>query len=157
MRSSARGNETEAVVLSALVRRGYEVLVPFGEGQPYDLVVHLIGPEFLRVQCKTAWPSRGCLIFNCRSTDHGRGPQSYLGLADIFAVYFPPNQTVYLIPIEGVAAFEGRLRLEPTRNNQRRGIRFAAEFEIDRWTMEALGKLVADAPPMGAHTPVAVA
>jgi len=147
MSSSNRGNETEAVVLSALVRRNYEVLIPFGEGQPYDLVVDLAGREFLRVQCKTAWPSRGCLIFNCRSTDHGRGPQSYLGLADIFAVYFPPRQTVYLVPIDGVAAFEGRLRLEPTRNNQRRGIRFAAEFEIDRWTAEGLRRLATGAPP----------
>lgn len=157
MRPPARGNETEAVVLSAFVRRNYEVLVPFGEGQPYDLVVHLTGREFLRVQCKTAWPNGGCLIFNCRSTDHGRGPQPYFGLADIFAVYFPPTQAVYLVPIDGVAAFEGRLRLEPTRNNQRREIRFAAEFEIDRWTKEALSGLAAGASCASARMPVSVA
>jgi hypothetical protein len=157
MGGSKRGNETEAVVLSEFVCRNYEVLIPFGEGQPYDLVVHLAGPEFLRVQCKTAWPNRGCLIFNCRSTDHGRGPQSYFGLADIFAVYFPSNRTVYLVPIDGVAAFEGRLRLEPTRNNQQRGIRFATEFEIDRWTLDGLRKLVAVSPPASARTLAPVA
>jgi hypothetical protein len=156
MRSSKRGNETEAVVLSALVRRNYEVLIPFGEGQPYDLVVHLVGPEFLRVQCKTAWPSGGCLIFNSRSTDHGRGPRSYSGLADIFAVYFPLNRGVYLVPIKGVAEFKGRLRLEPTRNNQRQGVRFAAEFEIDCWTTEGLRELVAKTPlaPVRSSVPV---
>ncbi|HEX6229918.1 MAG TPA: group I intron-associated PD-(D/E)XK endonuclease, partial [Solirubrobacterales bacterium] len=74
MRRAGRGNKGEAMVLAALVYRDFEVLVPFGEGQPYDLVVHLTAARFLRVQCKTAWPYGGCMIFNCRSTDHGRGP-----------------------------------------------------------------------------------
>jgi hypothetical protein len=125
-------------VLSAFAQRGFHVLVPFGDGHPYDLVLHLAGAEFLRVQCKTAWPKGGCLVFNCRSTDHGRGPQSYAGLADIFGVFFPPRQSIYLVPIDGVANFEGRLRLDPTRNNQQRGVRMATEFEIDRWTTERL-------------------
>ena len=129
------------MVLAALVRRKLEVLVPFGEGQPYDLVVHIAGSTFLRVQCKTAWPVGGCMVFNCRSTDHGRGPQSYLGLADIFGVYFPPSQAVYLVPIDAVAEFEGRLRLEPPRNNQRQRIRFAETYEIERWTIDSLGEV----------------
>src|SRR3978361_1194872 len=106
------GNTAEAMVLSALVRRGFHVLIPFGEGHPYDLAVHLGKTSILRIQCKTAWPSQGCLIFNSRSTDHGAGPQSYLGLADIFGIYFPVNQAVYLVPIDGVASFKGRLRVE---------------------------------------------
>jgi PD-(D/E)XK nuclease superfamily protein len=81
-------------------------------------------------------PWQGCVVFNSRSTDHGNGPKSYAGLADIFGVYFPPTSAVYLVPIDAVAAFEGRLRLEPTRNNQRRLIRYAAEYEIDRWSPE---------------------
>ena len=130
------------MVLNALVRRGLDVSVPFGSGQPYDLVVDL-GGAFLRVQCKRAWPVGGCLVFNCRSTDHGRGPQSYRGLADIFGIYFPPARSVFLVPIDGVAEFEGRLRLEEPRNNQRRGVRFAADYAIDRWSREDLRGLVA--------------
>jgi hypothetical protein len=136
------GNTAEAVVLSALVRRGFHVLVPFGEGHPYDLAIHLGTTSILRVQCKTAWPSGGCLIFNSRSTDHGGGPQSYLGLADIFGIYFPVNQAVYLVPIDAVASFKGRLRLEPPLNNQKRRVRLAADFEIDRWTPELLRGIV---------------
>jgi hypothetical protein len=63
-------------------------------------------------------------------------------LADIFGVYFPPNQAVYLVPIDAVAQFEGRLRLEPTLNNQRRRIRQAADFEIDRWSVNSLRDLL---------------
>jgi hypothetical protein len=141
MKTATRGNAAEARILAEFVARGFDVLVPFGSGQPYDLVVDLGGP-LLRVQCKTAWLiPRGCLAFNCRSTDHGRGPQPYDGLADLFAVYLPPRDATYLIPIDAVAGFQGRLRLEPTKNNQARGVRFAADFEIGRWTKERLAAL----------------
>ena len=126
------------MVLAALVQRGYDVAVPFGEGQPYDLLVDLGDRDFLRVQCKRAWSLRGCVVFNCRSTDHGRGPQAYHGLADIFGVYFPPTSSVYLVPLDAIASFEGRLRLESARNNQRRRIRLAAEYEIDKWSPDSL-------------------
>ncbi len=141
MLSPTRGNAAEAAVLSALIQRGLHVFVPFGDGHPFDLAVQIAGPTFLRVQCKTAWPKGGCLVFNCRSTDHGRGPQPYDGLADIFGVFFPPRQSVYLVPIYSVASFEGRLRLDPTLNNQRRRVRMAADFEVERWTPEALQKV----------------
>lgn len=135
------------MVLAALTCRGFSVLLPFGEGLPYDLVVDLGKPGFLRIQCKTAWRRKGCLIFNTRSTDHGQGSRSYEGLADIFGVYFPPNRTVYLVPIYAVARFEGRLRLEPTLNNQQRKIRQAEDFEIGRWSADSLRELLSrDAP-----------
>lgn len=134
-------------MLNGLVHRGYPVLLPFGSGQPYDLVVEL-GSSMLRVQCKRAWPSHGCVVFNARSTDHGRGRRSYVGLADIFGVYFPPTSSVYLVPIDAITASKGWLRLGPTRNNQRKGVRFAAEYEIDRWTLGGLREVAAKAPGM---------
>ncbi len=143
MARAGSGNTGEAMVLAALVRRGFDVLVPFGEGLAYDLAVDLEGKCFLRIQCKTAWPQRGCLVFNSRTTDHGRGRQSYRGLADIFGVYFPPSGSVYLVPIDAVAEFAGRLRLKPTLNNQIKGVRFAVEFEIDRWSMDSLREITA--------------
>ena len=144
MKTATRGNAAEARILAEFVGRGFDVLMPFGGGQPYDLAVDLGGSHFLRVQCKTAWlVGRGCLAFNCRSTDHGKGRQPYDGLADLFAVYLPPRDAIYLVPLDGVASQRGRLRLEPARNNQRRNVRFAAEVEIDRWTEEKLRALSA--------------
>ena len=89
------------------------------------------------------WALRGCVVFNSHSTDHGRGERSYIGLADLFGVYFPPDDKVFLVPVGAVSPFEGCLRLEPTRNNQRKRIRFAAEFEIERWSEEKLRALTA--------------
>src|SRR5436190_23415983 len=86
MKTAARGNAAEAAVLSALVTRGYNVLVPFGGGHPYDLVVEACG-RFVRLQCKAGWSrrgSRGCIIFNSHSTDHGNGALPYHGRADVF-------------------------------------------------------------------------
>ena len=95
MLTSIKGNVAEAKVLTAFAERGYHVLVPFGDGQPYDLVVHLASEGvMLRVQCKNARHVGQCVIFNSRSTDLGRGPQPYTGAADIFGVYFPPTDAV---------------------------------------------------------------
>ena len=135
-------------MLNALIAHGFEVAIPFGSGHPYDLVMETGEGSLLRVQCKRSWPVGGCLVFNCRSTDHGRGPRSYRGLADVFGVYFPPAESVFLVPLDAVAESEGRLRLDRPRNNQRRGIRFAADYAIDRWTPAALHELVA---PAAAH------
>jgi hypothetical protein len=87
-------------------------------------------------------------VFNSRGTDHGNGCRSYRGLADIFGVYFPQTDGVYLVPIEEVADSKGWLRVEPTRNNQKRGVRFAADFEIDRWTIEDLRRVAVQAQAM---------
>jgi hypothetical protein len=144
MVTATRGNAAEARLLSEFVARGFDVLVPFGGGQPYDLAVDL-GTMTLKIQCKTAWLTAGgsCLTFNCRSTDHGRGRRPYDGLADLFGVFLPPRDSVYLVPLDSVGGFAGRLRLEPTKNNQKRGVRFAEDFEIDCWTWERLRALSA--------------
>ena len=142
MLTNIKGNVAEAKVLTAFAERGYHVLVPFGDGQPYDLVVHLpVHRSMLRVQCKSARQLGQSAVFNCRSTDHGRGPQPYTGAADIFGVYFPPTDVVYVVAVNELAGFEGRLRLTPALNNQRRGIRMAQDYEIDRWSSDRLSRL----------------
>jgi hypothetical protein len=141
MTTARKGNTTEAAVLSALVEQDLAVLVPFGEGHPYDLVVHLRANSFLRIQCKTARVQNGCLLFNSRSTDHGRGEGTYLGLADLFGVYCPTTGAVYLVPVHEVPTSVVYLRLEPTRNNQQRGIRFAANYEIGQVSVESLSEM----------------
>jgi hypothetical protein len=141
MSTSSAGIRCEAAVLNELVAAGFRVLVPFGDGHPYDLAVDL-GTRFLRVQCKTARPIDGCLIFNAYATDHGHGPVSYVGRADVFGVYFPPSHSVYLVPV-GLIESECRLRLQPPRNNQRRRVRFASDFEFSAARPDTVARLAA--------------
>jgi hypothetical protein len=69
-------------------------------------------------------------------------------LADLYGVFFAPLDAVYLVPVEEVAAHHGRLRVEPTRNNQRQRVRLAADYDIDRWDGQRLLAL-----SVGAHLP----
>jgi hypothetical protein len=71
-----------------------------------------------------------------------RVPRSYVGPADVFGVYFPPSDKVHLVPIDAFGMGKASLRIEPSRNNQPRGIRMAADYELDRRTPERLATLV---------------
>jgi hypothetical protein len=42
----------------------------------------------------------------------------------------PPLRKVYLVPVNDVGHTEVRLRLKPARNNQAKGIRIAADYEV---------------------------
>jgi hypothetical protein len=52
---------------------------------------------------------------------------------------------VYLVPLDAVGNFRAYLRLEPARNNQKRKINFASDFEIERWNVESLLEVQAEA------------
>jgi hypothetical protein len=149
MDTALKGTAAEAAVLSALIARGFPVLMPFGQGHPYDLVLHLTGTGFLRIQCKAARRRKGSLVFNPCTTDHGRGRLPYIGLADLFRVHYAPTRAVFLVPVQDAPAFSCSLRLDPARNNQQRGTRLAADYEMDRWTPERFAALAIE-PGTGA-------
>jgi hypothetical protein len=153
MGTAATGNATEAAVLTALAGLELTVLIPFGDGEAFDLVAYLGEGKFLRVQCKTARERNGVILFNSRSTDHGRGRGEYTGLADAFGVYAPCTDSVYLVPVAQVSTYVHTLRLEQPRNNQRRRIRYAADFRIDRWSVPRLRSIVE--PDVLGHVSVA--
>ena len=123
------GERSEGMVLAALLRAGKVVLQPFGDNQRYDLVVDDDG-TFIRVQCKTGRLKNGAIYFDtCSSQAHrGRGKQDYRGQADVFGVYFPDRDEVYLVPVEEVGRNLGVLRLVPPKNGQTKGVRMAASY-----------------------------
>lgn len=132
------GDRTEAHVLAALVETYATVLVPWGEQQRYDFVVEDHAGEFLRIQAKTGRLRDGAVRFNtCSSTAHhrrgggGSGTSlDYRGAADCFAVHCAATGAVYLVPVHEVGTREASLRVEPARNGQRAGIRFAADYQL---------------------------
>jgi PD-(D/E)XK nuclease superfamily protein len=131
----AKGDRSVLAIMLALNEAGYALLVPFGENTRYDLVID-DGSRLSRVQCKTGRLRSGAVTFNvCSTYAHHPNPRvvrrDYHGQVDYFAVFCPDNRRAYLIPIaELPLRKQGRLRVDPPRNNQRLGIRFAADFEI---------------------------
>lgn len=134
------GDRSTLAIMAALREQGFALLVPFGENTRYDLVID-DGRRLLRVQCKTGRLRNGAVRFSaCSVSAHHRRPATirhYLGQIDLFAVYCPETSSVYLIPIdEAPLRKSGSLRVDPSRNNQRKHIRFAADYEIGRVQLE---------------------
>jgi hypothetical protein len=118
MQTREKGNLTEAKILAALVKAGYLVSVPFGDGHKYDFVIDDL-TSLLRVQCKTGRVKNGTLFFNSYSqSGNGATKQGYYGLADLFAVLNPETEEVYLVPVEGFGMTGISLRLVPPLNGQ---------------------------------------
>jgi hypothetical protein len=131
--TNAAGAIAEGAVLAALLAAGKTVLMPFGT-QPYDLVFEDAG-VFHRVQVKAGREYRGALNFNAfsRTGDDRRHKITYRGKIDYFGIYLPTRRTCYLIPIKDVgqvSGMQGNFRLDPPKNNQSRGIRYAHHYLI---------------------------
>ena len=130
--SHAVGNVSEAVLLARFVRAGYQVLVPFGEGHRYDLVVDRDG-ALQRVQVKTGrLLATGVIKFAACSSHYHRGGTSsdYRGDVVLFAVYCPALDRCYLVPVDEVGTSHAYLRVDPVRNGQAAGVRYAADYEF---------------------------
>ena len=131
MNPKDKGDRSEGMILAALLKAGKTVLTPFGDNQRYDLVTEE-GGTFTRIQCKTGRLREGAILFNTSSRHHhrGKGASSYRGEIELFGVYCPDNDKVYLVPVNDVPLEQGSLRLTPPRNNQKRNIRLAENYEL---------------------------
>jgi len=85
------------------------------------------------VQCKTGRLRQGVIRFSTRSVQSNMNrtvARDYTGDADLFVVYCADTERIYAVPVDEAAAGYMRLRLDPTLNNQARGIRWARDFEL---------------------------
>ena len=75
----------------------------------------------------------GCIEFKTCVADLRRplGDGGYHGQIEAFAVYCPQTGSAYLVPINDVPGpTMARLRLDPTRNGQIHGVRWARDYEL---------------------------
>jgi hypothetical protein len=132
---SQKGAAAEAAISAAAIQLGLTVLRPLCEGRRYDLVIDL-EPELLRIQCKMARRVSGVLsvcLQTCRYTPAGYISTSYtVDEVDAIAAYSPDLRRSFLIPIREAADRRSfYLRVDPTRNNQAKGIRWARDYDFD--------------------------
>jgi hypothetical protein len=133
------GDQSQAMVLGRLVQAypDAQVWIPFGENTRADLVIEK-NDRFIRVQCKTGRLRKGVVRFStCSHTYHhpsNRGTRPYQhhyrGQADLFGVYCPETDGVYLVPVDDVGMTYGSLRIEPAQNNQTKKIRWACDYQL---------------------------
>lgn len=125
------GERAQGVILAEVMKYGYTVLIPFGEGRRYDMVIEKDG-QFSRLQCKTERYINGVIRFNACSVNwfnKTRKPYTKAEI-DYYAVYCEYVGKVYLVPVEDINGLDGTLRIEPTANNQAKGIRWAEDYEL---------------------------
>lgn len=134
MTPSQKGAVAEAGVTALAIQLGLTVLRPQCEGRRYDLVIDL-EPALLRVQCKYAQRLDGVLVVRLktnRCTPRGYVSTTYTA-AEIDAVcaYSPELHRCFLIPVAEITERSAiHLRLDPARNNQALGIKWARDYEL---------------------------
>ncbi len=125
------GERAQGVILAEVMKYGYTALIPFGEGRRYDMVIEK-DAQFFRLQCKAGRYDNGVIKFNtCSVNWWNRTKRKYTREEiDYFAVYCEHTGKVYLVLVEDVGTDVGYLRVEPTANNQAKGVRWAQDYEI---------------------------
>ena len=138
-----KGAIAESAIIHAAVKMNVGVYRPVVEGGRYDLVLDA-GAKLLRMQCKWAPRVRGVVVIRCYSSR--RAPEGFRKRAytadevDCIAAYCRDIDRCFLVPAD---RFHGhshvQLRLVPSRNNQRRGVNWAEEFDFAARLRELMG------------------
>jgi PD-(D/E)XK nuclease superfamily protein len=134
MNSKNIGDISEAVIVAEFIKLGFSVSKPFGDNQPYDIIVDAHGKLF-RIQIKTGRLKKGVILFNSISSintriEKKREKKTYFGKVDLFAIYCPQNEECYIVPIEEINKSMGTLRLESCKNGQNKNIKFAIDYKL---------------------------
>jgi PD-(D/E)XK endonuclease len=129
-----KGDLAELKVACDLMDRGWGIAVPWGEDCDFDLIAYR-GNELQRVQVKYT-ESDGRIVFvRCKSLSLTNGKVRQIKrytaeTIDWIAVYDKTTHRCYYVPATELGS--GRellsLRLVPTLNSQRIGVRFAEDY-----------------------------
>ena len=137
-----KGNLAELAIAKEAARLGIGIYRAMTEGERYDLIFD-IGERLIRVQCKWALLKGDVLVINACS--NRRGPNGFIKRAytaeqiDAFAAYAGELDRCFYLPIERFRNIRSiLLRLGPSRNNQRRRINWADDFDFAA-TLRPLG------------------
>lgn len=131
MNKKAIGEISTAKILARLLEKGKQVAIPFGDNLRYDLVI-IEGNQAIRIQCKTARGNSESFLFRtCSQNPFTAKRRCYKDSVDMFAVYYPRNGKVYLLPIADVLTEDScTLRLTSAKNKQTKGTRLATMYEF---------------------------
>lgn len=133
MNSKQKGDITELEIILAFTKLGYNVLLPYGDRNRYDLVVDT-GNKFIRIQCKTATKkdNGNYYIISCKSSHRKNGKcvshPYFKNEIDYFATTI--NKKQYLIPVEECNSSK-ILRISSPKNSQKKNITFADNYLLE--------------------------
>ena len=117
------------MILALLLQAGYSVLVPYNVLR-YDIAFDDCG-QLKRVQVKTGNLVKGAVTFRPYSAPPNGKRRYYTSdEVDYYGVWCSELDQGYLVPLAGGGERCCSLRVDPTKNGQEKGIRWARDFEI---------------------------
>ncbi|MBI3241916.1 MAG: hypothetical protein HYZ49_06450 [Chloroflexi bacterium] len=128
--TSSIGQIGEVAVMQKLIEAGWQVLIPYGNSAPYDLVAEKDG-RMIRLQIRTTHAKGNFISINCRAKNNRVRFQP--GQFEFLVVYELDSETAFVVPaveVKGKAVFH--IRLLPSRSGQVRGTHPAEEYR-ERW------------------------
>jgi hypothetical protein len=129
------GDRSEVAILAAFYERGFLIWRPWSVNSRADMILE-VGDRFLRIQCKTGRLRNGAITFRPQSVRCNTRQiltRNYIGEVDYFAVYCPETRGVYIVPCDDKTRSQVSLRVRPAANHQSKGIRWAADYALDRF------------------------
>ena len=131
--SKSKGDISEMKIISRLVELGHNVSTPIGDNCRYDIIVEK-NSEFYTIQVKTGNYEDGVVKFSSVSVNHDAfnnyRRDGYKNI-DFIAIYCPQLDTCYICDTDNIPESPHvKLRIEPTKNNQNVGIRWAKDYKL---------------------------
>lgn len=124
-----KGDIAEAFVTYLLKQKGFNVLIPWGEDNRYDLVAEKSG-VFKRIQVKYVTPKNGVLEVSIRSSNNYNILYYSPKDVDVIAAYCLKLSKVYFVPLSSIGNRRClKLRLAPTKNKQIKYVIPASRYE----------------------------
>jgi outer membrane lipoprotein-sorting protein len=127
MRTNIKGDIGEALVMAKLLKEGYWVSKPFGDDCPYDIIADDKNGNIRRIQVKYSTPKDSKI--RCDLTSSGTFYKDQH--IDWILVVDGDSEEIYRVDLSDMTTETVMyLRLEPTKNGQVAGIKFAKDYLI---------------------------
>lgn len=146
MDTKVKGDISEQAVVYEALKQGWEVLKPFGDRLPYDLVIDVNG-ILVKIQVKSAWlvdeTDEDVWGVETRRTKTNRREmkRTYYQITDcdFVVVHAQKPEVFWILPIEFYLTFKGQITLRVNDNGQR--LLKSSEFRndwnlISKWASE---------------------
>ena len=130
MNTNLKGTITELKCQTYFLEKGFNVSIPLSPDR-YDFILDF-NDELLKIQVKTSSiiNEGEFQLFQTSSTHMVKGQYVHSTYKqdniDYFATWY--DNQCYLVPVSDCGSREKRLRLQPTKNGQVKGIAFARDY-----------------------------